>query len=249
MVPAVILAAGLGRRIAALTNGRPKALLEVNGRALVEREMDALAAAGFHRVVLVTGHAPVALRGLLSQGRAGLELVERWNPAFATANNIVSLLNAGDALEGGFCLLNSDIVFHPSILAELATLSEGNWLVVDGDEPLGAEEMKVSLDGHGEITRISKGLEPLAAAGEFIGISRFDARGSAVLTATARRLVGEGGSGLYYEDAIDACLGELVARVLWTRRRPWTEIDDDLDYRRAQGVAQVLDAAAAEVAR
>jgi len=249
MVPAVILAAGLGRRIAALSNGRPKALLELNGRSLLEREVDALQTAGFERVVVVTGYAAESIRPVMAEWRAAMVMSERWNARFATTNNIVSLLAAADVLGDGFCLLNSDIVFDPSILAELATLTAGSWLVIDGDEPLGAEEMKVTLDGDGVVTRISKGLDPGASAGEFIGISRFDPGGATTLLDAARRLVLEGGTGLYYEDAIDACAGELVARVLWTRGRRWTEIDDDVDYRRAQGVAEGLDASSAGVAR
>src|SRR3990172_486252 len=190
MVPAVILAAGLGRRIAALSNGRPKALLELNGRSLLEREVDALQTAGFERVVVVTGYAAESIRPVMAEWRAAMVMSERWNARFATTNNIVSLLAAADVLGDGFCLLNSDIVFDPSILAELATLTAGSWLVIDGDEPLGAEEMKVTLDGDG-----------------------------------------------------------VVARILWTRGRRWTEIDDDVDYRRAQGVAEGLDASSAGVAR
>lgn len=249
MVLAVILAAGLGRRIAVLSNGRPKALLEVNGQTLLEREINALEGAGFWRAVVVTGHAAESIRPLLAKSRGEVVLSERWNPDFATTNNIVSLLAAGDVLAEGFCLLNSDIVFDPSILDELASLGEGSWLVVDGDEPLGAEEMKVMADGDGLVTRISKGLDLDASAGEFIGISRFDVRGAATLLATARRLVADGRSDGYYEDAIDACASELEARILWTRGRRWTEIDDDVDYRRAQSVAEGLDADYARQAR
>jgi L-glutamine-phosphate cytidylyltransferase len=241
-VPAVILAAGLGRRIASRTNGGPKALLELNGRTLLERIVDALQRAGFHEVIVVTGHAAEQVRPYLATGRPGMILTERWNPEFATGNNIVSLLAAGDLVGDGFCLLNCDITFDPSILRELADLDAGNWMVVDGDEPLGAEEMKVVLDDRGVITRVSKGIDPATAAGEYIGISRFDAAGAAVLQATARRLVSAGARDLYYEDAIDTAAAELAVRAMWTRNRPWTEIDDEFDYERAVGVAAQLDA-------
>jgi choline kinase len=242
MVPAVILAAGLGRRIAALSNGRPKALLEVNSKSLLEREVEAVAGAGFHQVFVVTGYAAEEIRPVLSRLGGAVSLGERWNAEYATTNNIVSLLAAADVLSDGFCLLNSDIVFDPAILDELAGLKAGNWLVVDGEEPLGAEEMKVATDPAGVVTRISKTLDPASSAGEFIGISRFDAPGAATLLRTARRLVAEGRSDVYYEDAIDACAADLGARAMWTRGRRWTEVDDDVDYRRAQQVAAHLDA-------
>lgn len=243
-IPAVILAAGFGRRIAELTNGGPKALLELGGRSLLERELEALAAAGFGRVVVVTGHEAERIRGRLPARLGQLTIEERWNPAFATTNNIVSMLAADDLLAEGFCLLNSDIVFEPSILAEVAGVGPGSWLVVDGDEPLGAEEMKVHLDGTGVVRRISKHLDPATSAGEYIGILRLDDRGARVVLDTARGIVAGGGTNLYYEDAIDAAAEELAARPVWTRLRGWTEIDDAADYRRAVDVAAAIDRSA-----
>ena len=241
-VPAVILAAGLGRRIASVTNGGPKALLELNGRTLLDRSIDAIRRARFTEVIVVTGHAAESMRPSLAVHVPGLRVSERWNNEFATGNNIVSMLAAGDLVVDGFCLLNCDITFDPSILQDVADRDAGNWMVIDGDEPLGAEEMKVILDHRGAIARVSKGIDPAIAVGEYIGISRFDAAGAVALLATARRLVSAGARDLYYEDAIDSAALELEVRPVWTRNRPWTEIDDDADYRRAVGVAAMLDA-------
>jgi len=52
---AIILAAGQGLRLAPLTRDRPKALVEIHGRTLLERSVEALAAAGFRRATVVTG--------------------------------------------------------------------------------------------------------------------------------------------------------------------------------------------------
>jgi choline kinase len=243
LVPAVILAAGVGRRIAARTNGGPKALLELRGRTLLDRSLDALAAAGFEEVMVVTGHAADAVRASLARRPSGMAITERWNPDYATANNIVSAMTVDGAVSGGFCLLNCDIIFDPSILVDVAALDSGSWLVVDGDEPLGDEEMKVELGGQGVLTRISKLLDPATSVGEYIGICRFDAAGAAALMASAGRLIAAGSVNLYYEDAMDAAAGALGMRVAWTRRRAWTEIDDDNDYERALLVAAELDGA------
>ena len=243
-VPAVILAAGLGKRLSSLTNGGPKALLELNGRTLLDRAIDALREAGYTEVIVVTGHAAERIRPALAAAPKGMTLVERWNPDYATANNIVSILAAADAVSDGFTLLNCDITFDASILRDVAALATGNWLVVDGDEPLGQEEMKVALDDQGRLTRISKLLDPTTSVGEYIGICRFDAEGTATLLASARRLVQAGSTDLYYEDAMDAAAADLAMRVSWTRNRAWTEIDDEADYRRALQVAAQLDAGA-----
>ena len=59
--------------------------------------------------------------------------------------------------------------------------------------------------------------------------------------ASARRLVDAGSTNLYYEDAMDAAAADLALRACWTRRRAWTEIDDEDDYQRALRVAAELD--------
>ena len=238
---AVVLAAGVGRRLGDLTAGRPKALLDVRGASLLERALRALEAAGFRDALIVTGHAAEAIDEFLGTRSGAIRTSSLFNPRFAEANNIVSLLAAADALRAGFCLLNSDIVFDPSLLADVRASGPGVWLVVDRDEPLGSEEMKVELDESGIVRRISKALDPAASVGEYIGIVRFDEPGTRVVLETARRLVAAGGTDLYYEDAMDGAAALLQARIIGTTGRGWTEVDDLADYQRAQRVAAELD--------
>ena len=55
MKKAIILSAGQGSRLGHLTDDRPKCLIEFNGRTLLDRQLDALAANGIEEVVVVTG--------------------------------------------------------------------------------------------------------------------------------------------------------------------------------------------------
>jgi len=242
---AVILAAGVGRRLAPLTDERPKALVQLAGITLLERCLRALAAAGFARAVVVTGHREALVREFVEAGTWGVEVACVFNERYETTNNIVSFLVAADEMAGGVCLLNSDTVFDPTILFDVAATGDGSWLVVDHDEPLGAEEMKVEVDGAGVVRRVSKLLDPARSAGEYIGIARFDAHGAAAVLGAARTLVNAGRTDVYYEDAIDHVLTELDVRTVATRLRPWTEIDDHRDYARAVEVARAIDAAPA----
>ena len=238
---ALVLAAGLGRRLGDMTTALPKALIELNGISLLERTLRALEAAGFHEALVVTGHEATRINGFLDERKGTMHARSLFNAHFAEANNIVSLLCAADALEHGFCLLNSDIIFEPSMLADVSSSGPGTWLVVDGDEPLGAEEMKVQLDDAGFMCRINKALDPEQSAGEYIGIVRVDDVGAALILDSARRLVAEGRTNLYYEDAMDATAANLRARVIGTHGRAWTEVDDLRDYQRAQRVATEID--------
>jgi len=231
----------MGRRLGSLAFGRPKALVEVGGMTLLERLLEALEACGFRHAFVVTGHQAESIERFAGGRRGALAVSTIHNPDYATTNNIVSLLAASHVTANGFCLLNSDIIVEASVIAETATKDAGSWLVIDGDEPLGAEEMKVELDPGGVVWRISKGLDAGGAVGEYIGVARFDAAGAGALLASAARLVGNGEVGLYYEDAIDRAAVAIGARALMTRGRLWTEIDDEVDYERAVGIAVALD--------
>ena len=239
---AVILAAGLGRRLASIAGDVPKALVALHGRTLLERELEALAAAGVPRVAIVTGHRADLVASFLEGRDAGLEVTCVHNADYATSNNVVSFLAAADELADGGYLLNSDIVFDPAVLADLVAAEPGAYLVVDSDEPLGAEEMKVQLDDEGYIQRVSKLLPPETSAGEYIGITRLDAAAATAAVEAARALVAEGRSDMYYEDAFDRAAARMRLRPFPTRRRAWTEIDDVADHERALGVASTLDA-------
>ena len=239
--PALILAAGVGRRLGSLVAGIPKAMVELDGRPLLGRTLAALEACGWREAIIVTGHAHEAIDDFIRGRRGRIAVRTVHNRRYAETNNIVSLLAAEDHLANGFCLLNSDIVFGTAILRDVLAHDTGVWLAVDAEETLGAEEMKVEVDEASIVRRISKNLPPATSLGEYIGIAKFDAPGAATVLESARRLVRDGGEGLYYEDAIDRAAAELGARPLFTRGVPWTEIDDEADYRRAIRVADVLD--------
>ena len=237
---AVVLAAGVGRRLAPLTDDTPKALLEIEGTTLLQRTLDALRAAGFSTAAVVTGHHAQLVDRFLASRDWGMHVTAVFNRHFDTANNIVSLLAAADVMPGGFCLLCADVLFDGSMVEDLAKKTTGCWLVVDEEEPLGEEEMKVKLDADRVVERISKTLPPDECAGEYIGLASFDPAATRTLLDAARALVDAGRTELYYEDAVDAAARALSPKLVSTRGRRWTEIDDLNDYERAVAIAAEL---------
>ncbi len=117
---AVILAAGIGKRLRPLTNSKPKCLVNVAGRPILCHMLDALDERNFQRVIVVTGYREEAVRNFLQVSPSGpaVELIN--NDLYDKTNNIYSLRLAADAIgSDDFLLLESDLVFDPGLLDPL----------------------------------------------------------------------------------------------------------------------------------
>ncbi len=114
---AVILAAGMGKRLGELTRNSTKCMVKVGGKRLIEHALDALAAESVGRAVLVTGHGAEELRSFLGTSYKGIALEYVHNADYARTNNIYSLFLARQAMErDDTLLLESDLVFEPAII-------------------------------------------------------------------------------------------------------------------------------------
>jgi MurNAc alpha-1-phosphate uridylyltransferase len=103
---AMVLAAGLGTRMRPLTNDRPKALVEVGGRALIDHVLDRLAEAGVEKAV-VNVH--------WFADRLESHLAARTRPAITISDERAELLETGGALKKARPLLGDDPVFVANI--------------------------------------------------------------------------------------------------------------------------------------
>lgn len=218
-------------------------MVEIDGDPILRRMLDSLAESGFREVAIVTGHRAELIDAFVDAHPSPLRIQRIRNPDYATTNTVGSFAFAADLLRDGFCLLNGDLVFDPSIIDDLAAAGPGVHLVTDLDEPLGDEEMKVQLDERGCAIRISKVMPSQLGIGEFTGISRFDAVPAGLMIDAARGLVAEGRGSAYYEDAFNLVANSMRATLLPTRGRAWTEIDDLADYERAVSVVRSVSSA------
>jgi L-glutamine-phosphate cytidylyltransferase len=175
---AIIVAAGMGRRLQPYTDDRPKCLVEINGRAILHRQIDAYRACGVDELVLVRGYRKDQI---VVPGARTFD-----NDQFRENNILTSLFYAEEAMAGGFLFSYSDIVFRPeAVRAALDTPGDFS-LVIDRrwmdayhgrkDHPVEEGEVaRVSADGRVELVG-KKTVPANEASGEFIGLARFSAR-------------------------------------------------------------------------
>ena len=118
---ALLLAAGTGSRLRPLTLNAPKCLTEVGGTPILGRLVDNLRSQGISRLVVVTGYLDHCIREFLHKSAPDIHVDYIFNPIYQTTNNIYSLWLARQAIQEPFILIESDLVFHSSMLNDMLT--------------------------------------------------------------------------------------------------------------------------------
>ncbi|MBR6533715.1 MAG: phosphocholine cytidylyltransferase family protein [Clostridia bacterium] len=126
---AIIMAAGLGKRMQPLTLETPKPLIEVNGKRMIDTVINALHKNGINEIYIVVGYLKEKFEVLLDEYE-GITLIE--NPYYDTCNNISSLYVAREHLSDVIILDGDQIIYNPEILNPNFTLSGYNAIWTDG---------------------------------------------------------------------------------------------------------------------
>lgn len=116
---AIILCAGRGRRLGALTDEQPKPLVQVNGVSMLDNAVQNLIKTGYRRVTVVVGYQAQKIKEALKGYRCQIDIHLINNPQWETTNNIFSLYLARNELQGDTTLLEGDIFFDVSVLKSL----------------------------------------------------------------------------------------------------------------------------------
>lgn len=113
---AIILAAGMGKRLGALTQNNTKCMVEVNGVSLIDRTLTQLSKLLLSRVIIVIGYKGENLRNYVGDEYKGLKVEYIDNPVYDTTNNIYSLSLAKEELQKDDTLLiESDLIFDDTL--------------------------------------------------------------------------------------------------------------------------------------
>lgn len=117
---AMILAAGMGRRLKKLTENQSKCMVDVNGIPLIERMLKQLDRYHLDQIIIVTGHKGKELRTFITALPIHTPITYIENPVYQTTNNIYSLYLAKDyLLKDDTLLLESDLIFEQEVLTQI----------------------------------------------------------------------------------------------------------------------------------
>lgn len=129
---AIILAAGMGRRLGELTGDNTKCMLEVNNVRLIDRTLECLTSYPLSRIVLVIGYKGENVKHYVGNSYKEVEIVYVENPIYDKTNNIYSLYLAKDyLLEEDTILLESDLIYEPAVIKRIIENDYPNLALVD----------------------------------------------------------------------------------------------------------------------
>jgi len=247
---AVILAAGMGTRLRPLTNSRPKCLVEVHGKPIVQHQMESLAKSGVAECVLVTGYLSDQVRGHFGREFRGVEISYVQNERYDETNNLYSLWLALKEFDDDMILLEGDLIFEDALLEQLLTSPDPSVAVVDRYQPFmdgtvilpegrlsKAMVLKKDQEADFDYSRALKTVNIYKLSGKDL---------SRQIIPELSRYVVEGKTDQYYE----AVFADLVSRgvfelsILRTEATKWAEIDTMEDLELAEKLFSAMAAPA-----
>ena len=239
---AVMLAAGVGRRLHALTQRRPKCLIEIGGRSLLYRYFDVLLDLGLTRICLVVGYKHELIREAVASyprfptsgtGPSFLDVTFLVNAAFERGS-IGSLWVARQVFDDDLVIMDADVLFHPTILSRLLTSPSPNALLMDETVTQRTEECMVAVSD-GRVVSLSKRMPArYDLVGEGVGFFRVARAALPWLLRSVEARVSLGELDGEYEDALDDFFRETPVGFEKIGGLPWIEIDFPEDVERAQ---------------
>ena len=239
---AIILAAGMGKRLGEYTKNNTKCMVPVNGTPLIDRTLNQLSKLGLNRVVIVVGYEGQKLMDYIGTERGGLKIEYVNNPIYDKTNNVYSLALAKDKLqEDDTLLIESDLIFDDgmfdlllknpfpnlALVAKYETWMDGTMVKIDRDNNIVNFVTKAAFD-YSEVGSYYKTVNIYKFSKDFSRskyVPFLDAYCKAV------------GNNEYYENVlrIISFLSKSDLKALPITNEKWYEIDDkqDLDIAEA----------------
>ena len=236
---AVILSAGKGSRLYPYTEDRPKCLIELSGRSLLEWQLDALTHNGVRKVVIVTGFRHDLVEEVVAaRGQTRVEIETVFNPFFQVADNLGSVWIARKHWDCDTLLLNGDTVVSTDLVGAVLANGCTNTIApitvtIDRKAQYDADDMKVLYKGR-LLSRIGKELAEYN--GEAIGLVAFRGLGSVeFIKFVERAMRTPEGVRNWYLRVVDTLAQEGIVDTFAIEGHEWQEVDylADVDAARA----------------
>ena len=230
---ALILAAGVSRRLYPQTYNTPKCLLEVGGKPIINYQLEALSELGINDITMIVGYHREMLVESVEKNFPEINFKFIVNHHYFETNTAYSVYVGREALSDQHLLMNADVVYPKELLSKLYHSSFENVLAVD-IKSCGREEVKVIDGGQNKISAIGKDLIEDQCLGEFIGVAKFSSEFMNEFVSSLGQLIEAGGKNDYFEAGIEQLLEKQLVHYVDVSEYPCLEIDfiEDLELAR-----------------
>jgi len=152
----IILTAGRGIRISSMTNNRPKTLIEIQSRPILDYILSALQSINYSEIIIVGGYKIEKLRDFLaSASYPKILLIENSD---YLKGSILTILAAKKHIHEDFLLLNADHIIPAELFKKMVQEKSGITIGCDFDRKLGHDDMKVKLNDRKQLVAMDKQL-------------------------------------------------------------------------------------------
>ena len=230
---AIILAAGVGRRMALVTDSMPKCLMPFGGRSLLAWYLDGLQCVGITNVSIVVGYRKEQIMKEAAAVAPSISIQWITNEEFRRGS-IYSLWVARTEFDDDVLVMDADILFPTVFLTCLLESTHPNAVLVDQYVKQRDEERMVMVRD-GRVVALTK-TPPVGAVphGEGIGFLKVAASNTGYISDALRPYISSGNLDIEYEDALGAFFDRVEIRYEEIGGLPWIEIDCVADRDRAE---------------
>ncbi len=230
---AIIFAAGVGRRLQAVADGKPKCLVTIGGRTLLSRHVECLNRLGVSQIVLVVGFAQEAIREAMCAEHGTCPIKYITNEKFVRGS-ITSLWAAREEMDDDVVLMDADVLYSSDILTRLLQSAQPSALLMDETVEQESEECMVAAQD-GRVLSLSKMLPAdFEETGEGVGFLKVQKQDVPFLLSAVQACIEDDKLDMEYEDALTSFFQDVRVGYEKIGGLPWIEIDFPEDVKRAE---------------
>lgn len=249
----IILAAGQGTRLRPLTDDRPKCMVEVNGKSIIERQLDTMYACGIHDedITIICGYCSDVLMDRFKDTKINFIVNEQYD----STNMVCSLMCARNLMEAEEDIIISygDIIYGEPVFQKILAAEDDTSVIVDDgwyeywsercENPLDDAET-LMFDQNNYLTEIGQKTTELAKVqSQYIGLMRFKGEGLKAMLSLSDEAEKRSANGealwrttrnyakMYMTDLLQGLIDEENKLRAVHIQRGWFEIDDCEDLK------------------
>lgn len=230
---AIILAAGVGKRFKEMTDHRPKCLIEIQGKTLLERTLRALGAAQVDQAVIVIGYRGDMIQQTIGANCGGVQVRYVFNDRFEKGA-ILSLWSAREEFDDDILIMDADVLFPVAMIDRLIRSPQANCFLLDGSSENTGEEQMLLTRGGRVLNIVRGGSGDFDVIGESVGFLKVSCADAPLLRSILDDLVAQGRDSIEHEEAFPTFMARRVIGFERVDDLPWTEIDFPEDLARAE---------------